>query len=378
MVIDKIKLENNITNRVNKDIESNNILGANVYVFQNGKVLIDRSYGYKTVEGKIKLGKNHIFRLASMTKPIVAAAVLKLIEQGRIDLFDRADNFLEGFNGFYIGKLQDGKVVPVKKAENPIRILDLLTHTSGLVCGDFMEAYGKQMTEKDKKNLDSAIEFYKTTCLSFESYCGNSYSPVAGFDVLAKIIEIVSDLDIEDFLKKEIFMPLEMSDTTFTPNKEQWERLVDMHDKVDGKNVSIDMKGHIFADFPTSYKCGGAGLVSTIKDYAVFAEMLLNGGEYSGVRVLKESTVRSMRLPHILEMYSNPYESWGLGVRVIKDGYPFLAKNSFGWSGAYGTHFWVDPDNKIVAIYMKNSFYDGGSGAITAAHFEEDVKNSMD
>lgn len=370
-------MEKALDKRVTEDIEKNRIAGANVYVSQNGKVLLNKSYGYKTVDKKERLTEDNIFRLASMTKPIVAFAVLKLIEQGEIDLFDRVDKFIEGFNDFYIGKIENGKVIADKKAENSIRILHLLTHTSGLGSGEIWAKQYPEMTADDKKDLKSAVEFYKNTFLSFEPYCGNEYSATAAFDVLARIVEIVSGKTIEEFLQRELFEPLKMTDTTFSPTQEQWKRMADMHNLVDGKSVAVDMKGCIFADFPVTYMCGGAGLVSTVNDYAKFAEMLLNYGEYNGKRIISAQYIKSMALPHISEKHIYGSEAWGLGVRTISDGNR-LPKGSFGWSGAYGTHFWVDPRNKIVAIYMKNSVYDGGSGALTAAHFEEDVMKLFD
>lgn len=373
MIIDYEKISHAIDVRAIEDVKTNEILGANIYVSHNGKVFHNASYGYKTADKKVKLKEDHIFRLASMTKPIVTVAILQLIEKGKLDLFDRADKFINGFNGFYVGKVEDGKAIPVKKAENPIRILDLLTHSSGLGSGKLWEMYAPQRTDADKKTLDTIIDFYKKTCLSFEPYCGNEYSGQAGFDVLAKIIEIVTGYDIEDYLKKEILIPLEMVDTVFTPTKEQWSRLVDMHDTVNGESVSVDMKGCIFSGLPITYKCGGAGLVSTLPDYVKFAEMLLSGGEYKGRRIVSENSVKSMGIPHLLEQYAWHDTSWGLGVRVLKTDNGYLTKDCYGWSGAYGSHFWVDPINRIVAVYMRNSIRAGGSSAITARHLELDV-----
>ena len=116
-MIDNKKLENTLDKRIYEDIDENRILGANVYISQFGKVLLNTSYGYKTVDKEETLTEDNIFRLASMTKPIVAFAVLKLIEQGEIDLFDRADKFIDGFNDFYIGKIADEKIIADKKAE---------------------------------------------------------------------------------------------------------------------------------------------------------------------------------------------------------------------------------------------------------------------
>ena len=377
--INKNKLEHNVTLRIEKDIRENKVSGANVYVSQNGETLLNCSLGYKTVGKKEFLTEDCIFRLASMTKPIIAFAVLKLIESGKLDLFDTVDTYIKGFNNFSIGTVGgNGEIITGNKAKNEIRILNLLTHTSGLGSGAVWGEQASKMTENDKKDLCSAVEYYKSSLLEFEPYCGNSYSGIAAFDVLAIIVEIVSGKSIEEFLREELFKPLEMRDTTFFPTDRQWERVVDMHGFVNGESVAVNMGRHIFEDFPLTYTCGGAGLVSTIGDYKNFAETLLNGGEYKGKRVLSESLVRSMRIPHIFEQYAGLNETWGLGCRVVLDNNPNgLPKGCFGWSGAYGTHFWIDPVNNVVAVYMKNSFYDGGSGAITASNFEKDVMNSF-
>ena len=313
------KLNETITKRAKIDIESKLIIGANVYVSQAEKVFLNSSYGYKTVDKREMLNNNSIFRLASMTKPIIAVAVLKLIDKSELDLFDRVDKYIENFNGFYVGKIENGQALPVEKAKNPIRVLDLLTHSSGLGSGELWDFFSRHRTDEDKKDLKSIINFYKKTHLSFEPYCGNEYSAQAGFDVLARIIEIITNRDIEDYLKDEMLTPLEMKDTAFTPTEEQWNRLVDMHDIVNGENVAVNMNGCIFSNQPVTYKCGGAGLVSTISDYANFAEMLLNRGVYKGKRIISENSVRTMAVPHILEKYTWSDNTWGLGVRIVKE-----------------------------------------------------------
>lgn len=181
-------------------------------------------------------------------------------------------------------------------------------------------------------------------------------------------------MSFSEFLKKEIFIPLRMCDTTFDPTEEQWSRTVCMHTYNDGivafkpQNTSS-----IFGGYPLTYTCGGAGLVSTLADYEKFTDMLLSRGiARDGTRILSEDSVKLMATP--AEPYGiSPSQRRGLSVRVIINDSNRLPKGSFGWSGAYGCHFWVDPENKITAIYMKNSTFDGGSGAQTAANFEKDV-----
>ena len=234
--------------------------------------------------------------------------------------------------------------------------------------------------EKEQSCLREAVEHYSRSALDFEPFSAQFYSAIFGFDVLARIVEIVSGMQYNDFIRENILEPLGMDDTTFTPTDEQRGRLIPMHDYVDGKAVAVDFPvGGMFEGLPLAYFMGGAGLAATMSDYSRFADMLLNYGEYNGKRIISRELVEAMGTPHVPHEIMPYSERWGLGVRVIVDDeYKRLPVGSYGWSGAYGTHFWVDPENKITAIYMKNSRFDGGSGAETAAHFEEDVTNSFE
>ena len=234
------------------------------------------------------------------------------------------------------------------------------------------------MKPENTQSISTVVDYFADAAIAFEPYLFQAYSPVVGFDILARIIEITSGLSYSEFVKKEIFEPLGMADTTCVPTDEQWSRMISMHNFVDGKGVTADKDiRYVFGGFPTTYNCGGAGIASTVDDYSKFANMLLLGGEYNGVRILPESLARSIGIPHLPETVMPCHEIWGLSVRVIVGEYT-LPVGSYGWSGAYGTHFWIDPENKIVAIYMKNSHYDGGAGASTACAFELDVMNSFE
>ena len=152
-----------------------------------------------------------------------------------------------------------------------------------------------------------------------------------------------------------------------------------MHIKENGKSGVFEMKeGCVFENVPVTHYLGGAGLISSLDDYTSFAKMLLNKGEINGNRVISEKAVKLISTPQVPESIMPGNERWGLGVRVItSENYRYLPVGTFGWSGAYGTHFWIDPVNSIAAVYMKNSMYDGGSCAVTAANFEKDVFNSF-
>jgi CubicO group peptidase (beta-lactamase class C family) len=371
------KLQENIDLRIQNDIASGRLSASGVFVFQDGQTLLEKYYGFENTEKKKPLNEKSIFRLASMTKPVTAVAVLREIEKGRLNLFDPVEKFLPAYSDMDIAEVRDGSVKIVRKAVNKVRILNLLTHTSGIGSGTVGELTGQQMTEEDNIDLTSAVKFYANQPLAFEPYTESQYSPIAAFDILAHIVELVSGKSFEQYLKDEIFNPLGMTDTTFQPDEEQKSRIVEMYSFDNGiPGIRMMKENCIFENIPVTHFSGGAGLVSTVKDYSRFARMLLQGGIFEGQRILEEKTVAAFSIPHIPEVFVS--ERWTLGMRVITNkNYKRLPVSSFGWSGAYGTHFWVDPVNRLTAIYMKNSAYDGGSGALTAAHMEEDVARSF-
>nr|MBQ4318169.1 beta-lactamase family protein [Clostridia bacterium] len=158
-----------------------------------------------------------------------------------------------------------------------------------------------------------------------------------------------------------------------------WKRMITMHTKTDGKSTVFDMKpGCVFEATPVTHPLGGAGLISSLDDYSAFAEMLLDNGVGVNGRVLDELAVRMISTPHVPKSIMRGAVQWGLGMRVITGAdYPSLDVGTYGWSGAYGTHFWIDPANRVTAVYLKNAKYDGGSGSRTGRMFECDVYDSM-
>ncbi len=376
--INKEVLAKNLESRISKDVESGRVGGASVIVKQDGELVYKNCFGFKRIEKKEALTEDSVFRLASMTKPITAVAVLIQAERGKLSADMPVSKIIPGFAHMNVAE-QDGGYKIKEEAKKQITVEDLLSHKSGLGCMEAGEYQLGKMTLSDKKSLKTVVNFYENMALDFQPGEMERYSPVAAFDVLARLVELTSDMEFAEFTKKYIFDPMEMPDTTFTPNDNQWKRVVDMHNFKDGKSINTHMqKGIIFTDFPPSYTCGGAGCVSTLNDYSKFAEMLLNEGTYAGKRIVSEEAVKQMQIPRLPVAADTRWETWGLGVRVNKNGfYKEIPEGAYGWSGAYGTHFWVDPLNKITAVYMKNSLYDGGSGAQTARHFEYDVDNAL-
>ena len=372
IILDKEQIKNRIDSRVSLDLSCGKIGGAAIIVKQDRETVYNGFFGTDGKGGEIN-GKT-VFRLASMTKPITAVAILKQIDRGLVSLDDPIDKFIPEYAVMDIGVLDENKnVVVVEKSKTRITVKHLLSHTSGVGSGVLCGALDK-MTASAHADIKSVADAYAALPLSFEPYTAQAYSATVGFDILARIIEIISGCAYDEFLKKEIFEPLGMCDTTFDPTAEQWSRTVCMHSYKDGIASFKPLNTNsIFGGYPLTYKCGGAGLVSTLEDYEKFTDMLLSGGKAAnGERVLSEDSVKLMATP--AEPFGiSPSEKWGLSVRVITNDSNRIPKGSFGWSGAYGSHFWADPTNKITAIYMKNSTFDGGSGALTAANLEKDV-----
>lgn len=362
-MLNEERLRKNIESSVYADLESGRVGGVAMVVQQQGKLV------YQGLFGK-HVANNTLFRLASMTKPVTAVAVLLLIDRGQVGLYDPVSRYLPSFGVRETARVDTKgnlRILAPGKAE--MTIFHLLTHSSGLgsrVLGEWQQAH---RPTGSMVSLQAAVEYYSTLSLAFEPGTAPDYSPIFAFDVLARLVEVVAGQPYDRFLEREIFRPLGMRDTTFAPSPAQWQRMIPMHDYADGQGRSVPMPENcIFENFPTTYFAGGAGLASTLDDYGKFAQMLLS----QGGGLLSPGIVRTMGMPQ--------YNMWGLGVRAAGNDEIFapLPAGCFGWSGAYGTHFWVDPVNEITAVYMKNSRYDGGAGARTACQFEGDVYGALE
>ena len=353
------------------------MFGSAYYVIQEDNVIYKNCFGTTSVDNAEAVTENTLFRLASMTKPITAIATLILVDRGQLSLSDKVIDYLPEFKNVHITQISDNnEIIDFGEAQNDITICHLLTHTSGIGSD---AAKSQKMTDKDKKSIANTIEFYAKVGLDFEPESKQQYSGTGAFDVLTKIIEIIAQKDYQSFLKQEIFSPCNMVNTTFVPTQKQWGQIIAMHNKVAYKNQVAPMKENcVFVDYPCTHYLGGAGLVSTLDDYSKFAKMLLNNGKTPKKQILNEETFRLLHTPFVSEEIMPSNERWGLGVRVIvREEYKTLPVGSFGWSGAYGSHFWIDPTNKVAAVFMKNSLIDGGAGNESARNFEKAVNDSF-
>ena len=380
--IDKELLRKNVIGNLERDLEKTIISGASVIVAQHGEILLDERIGYKNPRTKELLPRNTIFRLASMTKPVTAVAALMGVERGWFSLDDKITDYYPEIGEMYVGRIENDTVVPDHKPENELLLYQLLSHNSGLM-GESPIYYKEilDMPYEAFKDNKTAVDYcLKNTRLTYEPKVEQGYCGYFAFDMIALLIEKNSCMKYADFVKENILDPLGINDITYHPTEEQWSRIITMTDKMAARDYAIvDMVKHNFESFPLEYTCAGAGLVGSIEDYFIFAEMLRRGGEYNGVRILKSETLELMKKAYVPEeVMGDKYTfCWGLGVRVsTRDEY--LPNGSFGWSGAYGTHFWIDPENDITAIYMKNSrWHDAGGGGQTGLQFEQAVIESL-
>jgi CubicO group peptidase (beta-lactamase class C family) len=349
-----------IGNLVQRRMDAGDISGAVTLVARKGRVVHLEALGVLDLESKKPMPKDAVFRIASMSKPVTGVAILMLLEEGKLRLTDPVSKFIPELKGMKVAvAMPEQTVGPVPPfyavpANREITIRDLLTHVSGLVSGPISSAEATKIARKPNEKLSDVIPRLAATPLEFQPGNRWSYSPLAGFDTLGRIVEIASGQTFDQFLRQRVFEPLGMTDTSFYPADAQTPRLVTSYNKTE-KGLQKREDPNFLSG--KTYFSGGGGLVSTAQDYAQFAMMLANGGEWNGHRFLSPRTVSLMGSAHVPDtlLGRNPGEGYGLSVRVIQDavaGDIRLSNGSFGWSGAFGTHFWVDPKEKLVGIMM--------------------------
>ncbi len=346
---------------VEKRIAAGEITGAVMLVARKGQIAYVDVQGTQDLDTNATMQRDSVFRLASMTKPVIGTAIMMMLEEGKLRLDDPVSRFIPEFSNQHAAMLQAAATdaTPVQfysvPAVHDITIKELLTHTSGLSSGPMGQSV---VAMEGRRGPDDTLQTYlprvAKSPLEFQPGERWMYSASDGFDVLARVVEVASGMPLNQFLQQRIFTPLGMTETSHWPSDDQMPRFVSAYTFADGKMAknqnSMSMSSKV-------YFAGGGGLVSTADDYARFAQMLANGGELDGQRLLSPRTVQLMASVHIPASLPGrtPGEGYGLSVRVIEDavaGNHRISDGSFGWSGAYGTHFWVDPQEDIIAVMM--------------------------
>ena len=356
--------------------------GINTLIARRGKVVHAGEYGWRDKEAGQAMTADTIFRLYSMTKPIICTALMTLLEEGRFRLIDPLAKYIPAFGAVKVLEADERLVAPVR----PIMVRDLMTHMSGLSYHFVEESgVGKMYTEAKlldaHHSLEAAIDDLARFPLAFQP--GSSWRYSVGIDVAARVIEVISGRPLGVFLRERLFEPLGMTDTAFGVPPEKRSRVAAMYGRPDviapgptmgsefaawmaGVNDRIDVSKSYPVDSPDVFVRGGHGLFSTIGDYFRFAQMLANGGELDGERIIGRKTLELMHSNYVppslmpLEIGGLPLPGYGfgLGSRVLLDVAQSSAPGSvgeFGWSGAAKTHYWVDPKEEVVGLFMTQS-----------------------
>jgi len=357
-------------------IEKNLISGSVTLVARKGKVAHLEARGLKNVQAKQAMTTDTIFRLASMTKPITTVACMMLYEEGHFLLSDPIKKWIPEFANPVVrtlpsGDTYAGQFVTVP-ARRDITILQLLTHTAGLsnaYRGINLEEYNKSQILQPNDTVGDVVKRYAKVPLNYHP--GEAWEYSRATCVIGRLVEIVSGMTLDAFFQERIFKPLGMKDAYFYLPREKLNRFsVAYRPAKDGQISVLDPASEEsqFVREPHLYFMGSGGLVGTASDYFKFSQMLLNGGEYNGKRLLSRKTVELMTKNHIGELpiwISGPYMGFGLGFAVVRDingVKDALTKNQPGplpwsmgtytWGGAYCTYFWVDPSEKLIGILM--------------------------
>ena len=381
----RASLTQDIDNMVEDALARGAVANSAIAVVSKGRLVYEGYAGLADIEAGISVTPNHIYRAASMSKPVTAACVMMQVEAGNLALDDEVCRYLPDLADMSVAE-SDGKgnLTGSHKAPRNFTIRDLLTHSSGLGSGPFFWESCRRPDYTTEDTLETKIPDWGTSLLQFDPGSAFSYSARVGFEVLGRLVEITSGMDFQTFIVEKLCKPLGMTDTRFVPSEDQWNRLVRAY----ATNEEVTLKREhrldrvIFAGGPETYFSGGGGLFTTLEDYVRFAGMLQNFGTLNGVQILKRETVEEMQkpqLPYCLPGTDATY-SWGLSMRVVtadNGSQAPLRKGAFGWSGAYGTHFWCDPVNDVFAVYMSNMTTAGGSGALTARHIEKAVMDNL-
>ncbi|MBQ3864543.1 MAG: beta-lactamase family protein [Clostridia bacterium] len=365
-----MSLSEKITRCLSTAVENNEAAGISVLIRKNGEDLCYTSAGYADIATGKPIRRDSIFRLYSQSKPITAAAVMILVDRGLLDLQDPVEKYLPGFRNPQV-LLGDGTTA---NAVRPPWILDLLGMTAGL-CYPAEDAPGQfaaRVFEEDQEKIRNGegldtVSFCNRLGelpLAFHPGRGWRYSTCA--DVLGAVVEVVSGKRFGQFLKDEIFDPLGMKDTAFWVPEDKWDRLVTCYEPAGGKLWEYNSLHLAVGQYnrDPAFESGGAGLVSTLDDYAVFAEMLMNHGTGGEQRILSPAAVEYMTSPQLLG--NLPLSMWdGLQgysysclMRICEQPGAcsiFAEKGEYGWDGWLGTYFTILPKEGIVFQLYQNT-----------------------
>jgi CubicO group peptidase (beta-lactamase class C family) len=348
---------------IQKQIDEEKMAGVNTLVLRHGKAAYFKSAGMMNIEEQIPMKKDAIFRIASMSKAVTSVAVMMLYEEGKFMLNDPVADYIPAFEDPVVAVTDSSeKGYHTVPAERPITIRHLLTHTSGLTYGygisqDVHEEAGLTGWYFADREQPIGELVNRLAKLPLNAQPGQEWHYGYSTDVLGYFVEVVSGMPLDEFFRKRIFEPLEMEDSHFFLPPEKSDRLAPVYGFNDEGTLEL-MEPTSSTDYihgPRTTFSGGAGLLSTITDYGVFLQMLLNGGEFNGTRLLSPQTVRLMHTNHTGDKYAWESLGFGLGFKVVEDlgEYGELSSvGAYGWGSAYYPIYWVDPKTDMTCLFL--------------------------
>lgn len=339
-----------------KEVDEGRIAGAVALVYKNGEKAHENVFGYSDMETKQTMKGDEIFFIQSMSKPIITVAFMMLYEEGHFMLNDPLSKYLPEFKDVMVAKDPNlGTEGGLEPAKSPIRIHQLMSHTAGFSHGLGQSQVDKEVVEgiyyTPHKDIASRVSTYAT--LPLYGHPGEQWYYSASPDILSRLIEVFSGQTTEEFLNERLFGPLGMKDTGYNLNESQAKRMATLHTYDDsGKLIVAERQTPVSGN---TVFAGANGLFSTAQDYAIFAQMLLNRGEWNGTQFLSPKTLDIMTMDQANGLFQDPGNDFGFGFAVLTDLADANALGSEGqyyWNGAYCTYFFVDPKENLISILM--------------------------
>lgn len=356
-----------LSRTLDRYVDEGRLPGGVTLVARSGSVVYLEAFGDRDRESGAPMREDAIFRIASQTKALVSVGIMLLQEEGRLLLSDPVGRYLPEFMETTVAVPNGaGDGYSVEPANRPITIRDLLTHTAGVgygygVARDQWEAAGITGWYFADREEPIRATVARMAALPFDAHPGERWIYGYSTDILGAVAEVVSGRSLDAFLRSRVIEPLGMEDTHFYLPPEKRDRLVVVYAATpDGGLERVpDGGGRLgqgaYVDGPRASFSGGAGLVSTARDYGRFLQMLLNGGELDGRRILSPASVRLMTADHLDDIEYLPGQGFGLGFYVVEDlgarGQPGSV-GEFGWGGAYHSTYWVDPAEELVVVHL--------------------------
>jgi len=349
---------NRLNNRMHQFVDNGQLSAVQTAIMRNGELVHFDTYGKSDIESETALSDDSMWRIYSMTKPIVSVGLMMLYEQGLFNLNDDVSTYIPAFSDLTVYSQEHG----IQPAKNKIKIIDLLRHTSGLGYG-WGEGYVDSLyNTEDKWAMQTTGEFVNwiaTQPLYFES--GEAWRYSVSTDICGRLIEVLSGQALDEYLDEHIFSPLGMDDTYFEVPQNKANRLVTNYTDQKGDKLTVidHPKNSNFTKTVTHFS-GGGGLVSTISDYLSFCQMLLDGGTANSIHFLGRKTIDLMISDHCKHINAKGRllgggNGFGLGFSMINDLAATGALGSegtYGWGGAAGTYFRIDPKENLIYVMM--------------------------